>query len=74
MLIVKGKQHGNKTPSMDKYQQKLLIDFMFKGISNKSTLDFRYCINRMKEEEDETETENNKLYALLWRTDAWVME
>ena len=47
---------------------------MFKGISNKSTLDFRYCINRMKEEEDETETENNKLYALLWRTDAWVME
>ena len=34
----------------------------------------RYCINRMREEEENSVLEENKMFALLWRTDSWVME
>lgn len=33
----------------------------------------RYCINRMKEEDEDLVNEHS-LYALLWSTDSWVME
>ena len=33
----------------------------------------RYCINRMKEEDEDFVNEHS-LFALLWSTDSWVME
>ena len=33
----------------------------------------RYCINRMKEEDEDFVSEHS-LYVLLWSTDSWVME
>ena len=33
----------------------------------------RYCVNRMGEDED-VEDDDNKMFALLWRTDSWLME
>ena len=33
----------------------------------------RYCTNRTSDE-DNTEVESNKMFALLWRTDSWLMD
>ena len=47
------------------YQQEIRI------VMNLSCV--RYCINRMKEEDEDLVNEHS-LYALLWSTDSWVME
>ena len=43
------------------------------GILILTLTSIRYCINRMKEEEEDFVNENS-LFALLWSTDSWVME
>ena len=34
----------------------------------------RYCTNNRTSEEENIEEESNRMFALLWRTDSWLME